>query len=78
MKRHNFGTPKRYEGELLTVGGYPVVEEGVIYEKVWICLYSVVLCFIKERMVDILEKQSREEKCPDLKVYGYISLSGER
>ena len=28
--------------------------------------------------MDILEKQSREEKCPDLKVYGYISLSGER
>ena len=26
----------------------------------------------------ILEKQSREEKYPDLKVHGYISISGER
>ena len=39
-------------------------------------LYRFV--FIKERMLDILEKQPREEKCPDLKVYGYISISGER
>ena len=47
-------------------------------KKVCICLYYTFLCFIKEITVDILEKQSREEKYPDLKVYGYISLSGER
>ena len=33
MKRNNFGTPKKCEGELLTVGGDPVVEEGGIYEE---------------------------------------------
>ena len=32
-KGHNFGTPKQCEGELLIVGGYPVVEEGGIYEE---------------------------------------------
>ena len=32
-KRHNFGTTKTCEGELLTVGGDPVVEEGGIYER---------------------------------------------
>ena len=31
-----------------------------------------------ERTVDMLEKQSREEKYPDIKVYGYTSISGER
>ena len=47
-------------------------------KKVCICLYYIVLCIIKKRTVDILEEQSREEKYPDLKVYGYISISGER
>ena len=47
-------------------------------KKVCIFLYYIVLCIIKKRTVDILEEQSREEKYPDLKVYGYISISGER
>ena len=47
-------------------------------KKVCICLYYIVLCFIKERTVDMLEKQSKEEKYPDIKVYGYTSISGER
>ena len=47
-------------------------------KKVSICLYHIVFCFIKERMVDMSEKQSREEKYHDLKVYGYTSISGER
>ena len=46
-------------------------------KKVCICLYYIVLCFIKKTTVDMLKKQSREEKYPDLKLYGYISLSGE-
>ena len=47
-------------------------------KKVCIFLYYTVFCFIKEITVDILEKLSRGEKYPDLKVYGYISISGER
>ena len=47
-------------------------------KKVCICLYYIVLCFIKQRTVDMLEKQSRKEKNPDLKVYGHTSISGER
>ena len=47
-------------------------------KKVCILLYYTVLCIIKKRTVDMLEKQYREEKYPDLKVYEYISISGER
>ena len=47
-------------------------------KEVCICLYYIVLCFVKEIKVDMLEKQYREEKYPDLKVYEYISISGER
>ena len=47
-------------------------------KKVCICLYYIVLCFIMEITVDMLKKQSREEKYPEIKVYGYTSISGER
>ena len=47
-------------------------------KKVCMFLYYTVFCFIKVITVDILKELSREDKYPDLKVYGYISISGER
>ena len=58
--------------------GILLLKKVEFMKEVCICLYYIVLCIIKERTVVMLEKHSREEKYPDLKVYGYISISGER
>ena len=63
---------KKVEGKLLTIVGYPFDEgdcmfEGGMYLSVFNCFGSV-----KERSVDMLEEQLREERDPDLEVEAYM------
>ena len=44
------------------------MNEVVCLKKVCICLYFLLLCFVTERVMDMLEEISREEIYPEPEV----------
>lgn len=63
---------------MLILDGDPVAEECGIYVNSLYLSIFYLFYLIKERAVDTLEKQSREERDPDLKVDEDVRLCGDR
>ena len=60
------GLPQKKQGELLTVYGDHVGEEGSMFERGIYYLYFIVCVFFHQSSVDMLEQQVLEESDPDL------------
>ena len=58
--------PPKEQGELLTIDGYPVVEEPCMFERGMHFSMFYCLCYVTEIPTDMLEEQISEERDPDL------------